>query len=50
MLLVALTGWAKEEDQRRTKEAGFDIHLVKPADPADLLDLLASNRRGGPVA
>jgi two-component system CheB/CheR fusion protein len=50
MLLVALTGWAKEEDQRRTKEAGFDIHLVKPADPADLLELLADRRRGGPAA
>jgi signal transduction histidine kinase len=30
--LVALTGWAQEEDRRRAREAGFDAHLVKPAD------------------
>lgn len=28
--MVALTGWGKEEDRRRTREAGFDQHLVKP--------------------
>lgn len=36
VMLVALTGWGQEEDKRRTREAGFDRHLVKPADPADL--------------
>jgi CheY-like chemotaxis protein len=30
--LVALTGWGQEEDRRRSSEAGFDEHLVKPAD------------------
>jgi CheY-like chemotaxis protein len=30
--LVALTGWGQEEDRRRSGEAGFDEHLVKPAD------------------
>ena len=30
--LVALTGWGQEEDRRRSQEAGFDEHLVKPAD------------------
>jgi CheY-like chemotaxis protein len=30
-LLVALTGFAQEEDYRRTRAAGFDHHLVKPA-------------------
>jgi CheY-like chemotaxis protein len=30
--LVALTGWGQEEDRRRSHEAGFDEHLVKPAD------------------
>ena len=29
-LMVALTGWGKEEDRRRTSDAGFDHHLVKP--------------------
>ena len=31
-MLVALTGWGQEEDQRRAREAGFDHHLTKPAD------------------
>ena len=29
-IIVAVTGWGREEDQRRTREAGFDHHLVKP--------------------
>lgn len=32
--LVALTGYGQAEDLRRAKEAGFDHHLVKPANPA----------------
>ncbi len=42
MFLIALTGWGQDDDRRRTEEAGFDHHLVKPADPAVLLQLLAS--------
>ena len=48
-ILVALTGWGHDEDRRRSKEAGFDHHMVKPADPAALdrvLESLAS-RQGG---
>lgn len=30
MMLVALTGWGQSEDKRRSREAGFDAHLVKP--------------------
>jgi CheY-like chemotaxis protein len=30
MLLVALTGYGQEEDRRRSRDAGFDEHLVKP--------------------
>jgi PAS domain S-box-containing protein len=41
-LVVALTGWGQEEDQRRTEEAGFDRHMVKPIEPAALMKLLAS--------
>lgn len=33
ILLVALTGWGQEQDRRQAAEAGFDRHLVKPADP-----------------
>ena len=39
--LIALTGWGQSEDRRRTREAGFDHHLVKPADLATLRRLLA---------
>ena len=41
--LVALTGWGQEEDRRRTKEAGFDAHLLKPVDFAALTTLLAES-------
>ncbi|MGQ0748990.1 MAG: PAS domain S-box protein [Betaproteobacteria bacterium] len=40
--LIAVTGWGQEEDRRRTKEAGFDAHMVKPVDYAALAKLLAS--------
>jgi CheY-like chemotaxis protein len=36
VLLVALTGWGQDDDRRRSQEAGFDYHLVKPADPLDI--------------
>ena len=32
MVLIALTGWGQEEDRRRSQEAGFDHHMVKPVD------------------
>jgi PAS domain S-box-containing protein len=40
--LVALTGYGREEDRRRSAEAGFDDHLVKPIAPETLLELLAA--------
>jgi signal transduction histidine kinase/CheY-like chemotaxis protein len=40
-LLVALTGYGREDDMRRSREAGFDHHMVKPVDPQALSDLLA---------
>jgi len=42
LLLVAITGWGQEEDKRRARESGFDIHLTKPVDPRALVDLLQS--------
>lgn len=36
MIVVALTGWGQEEDIRRSNEAGFNHHVVKPVDPAAL--------------
>jgi PAS domain S-box-containing protein len=42
VVLVALTGWGQEADRRRSLEAGFDEHLVKPVDPAVLAQVLAA--------
>ena len=47
VLLVAVTGWGQEEDQRRARDAGFDHHLTKPAEPSVLERLIAS-LPGGP--
>jgi signal transduction histidine kinase/CheY-like chemotaxis protein len=41
-LLAAVTGYAEDEARRRSREAGFDHHLVKPIDPDGVLALLAS--------
>jgi signal transduction histidine kinase len=40
--LVALTGWGQDADRRRSREAGFDAHLVKPLDLDRLSQLLAA--------
>ena len=36
MTLIALTGWGQDTDRKRTAEAGFDAHLVKPLDIGEL--------------
>ena len=41
--LIALTGYGQDEDRRRAREAGFDEHLTKPADPTALEALLAAS-------
>lgn len=41
ILIIAQTGWGQEEDRQKSRESGFDHHLVKPVDPATLLKLLA---------
>jgi PAS domain S-box-containing protein len=40
-VMIALTGWGQEDDRRRSLEAGFNFHLVKPVEPAALERLLA---------
>jgi two-component system CheB/CheR fusion protein len=42
VVLVALTGWSHEEELRKTAEAGFDHHLVKPVEPGKLHALLTT--------
>jgi PAS domain S-box-containing protein len=44
LLLVALTGWGQDEDRRRSQDAGFDAHIVKPINAATLEKLLASSK------
>jgi signal transduction histidine kinase len=39
--LLAVTGWGQDADRQRSREAGFDMHLVKPVDVEKLRDLLA---------
>ena len=41
--IVALTGWGRDADLARTKDAGFDAHLVKPVDAAALMRLLGES-------
>jgi PAS domain S-box-containing protein len=45
--IVALTGWGTEEDRRRSADAGFDGHLVKPVDASTLVNLLGGPRGAG---
>ncbi|VTR92859.1 multi-sensor hybrid histidine kinase : Multi-sensor hybrid histidine kinase OS=Nitrosospira multiformis (strain ATCC 25196 / NCIMB 11849) GN=Nmul_A2207 PE=4 SV=1: Response_reg: PAS_9: PAS: PAS_3: PAS_3: PAS_3: PAS_4: PAS_9: GAF: HisKA: HATPase_c: Response_reg [Gemmata massiliana] len=47
LTLAALTGWGQEEDRRRTREAGFDHHLTKPADPGELDRIVAGVQARG---
>lgn len=49
-LLVAVTGWKKSSDQILAKLAGFDHHLAKPFDPAQLFELIEPLASGGPAA
>jgi PAS domain S-box-containing protein len=42
IVIIALTGWGQEDDRRKSEEAGFNGHLVKPVDYERLLEMLAS--------
>ncbi len=43
LTLVAMTGYGRAEDRAEAREAGFDVHLVKPAELGELENLLAGN-------
>ena len=47
IVIVACTGWGQEDDKQKSQEAGFDLHMVKPVDPAALLKLLADPQSVG---
>ena len=46
--LIAVTGWGQEEDRKRSSEAGFDRHLLKPVDADTLIKLLAGIELAAP--
>lgn len=46
ILIIAMTGWGQEEDRRKSAEAGFDNHLVKPVNLAELMNLLDGHSAG----
>ena len=46
-VLIALTGWGQEEDERRSQEAGFDHHMVKPVDPRPFRNFWPGRRTQG---
>ena len=41
VIIVAQTGWGQEDDKRKSQDAGFNFHMVKPVDPAALEKMLA---------
>ena len=45
-VLIAVTGWGQEEDRRKSREAGFDVHLTKPVDSSELLNELQQRSVG----
>jgi len=45
VMIIAMTGWGQDEDRRKTQDAGFDGHLVKPVNYPALLELLRSRVR-----
>jgi CheY-like chemotaxis protein len=47
-LIVAVTGFGRNDDRERTQQAGFDLHLVKPVQPEQILELLG--RQSGDAA
>lgn len=46
-LLIAVTGYGQQSERRRATDAGFDEHLVKPAEPERVLELIAGWRDAG---
>jgi CheY-like chemotaxis protein len=46
--IVAVTGWGQEKDREKSRAAGFDLHLVKPVNPATIGDLLNGDLQPAP--
>ena len=41
-VILAMTGWGQQEDRRKSKDAGFDAHLVKPVEHDALIEALTT--------
>ena len=50
VVIIALTGWGQNEDRRKSIDAGFDNHMVKPVDPVALMKMLSSMSSSGETA
>jgi CheY-like chemotaxis protein len=46
-VLVAITGWGQDSDRQRARIAGFDYHLVKPVDLAQVQSIIDKGERDG---
>jgi len=44
VLMIALTGWGQSDARHRTREAGFDHHLIKPVDVEQILKLAGARK------
>jgi PAS domain S-box-containing protein len=44
-LIIAITGWGKPEDEERSRDAGFDFHLVKPVEEQTIIGLIAGRSK-----
>jgi signal transduction histidine kinase len=40
--LIAVTGWGQDDDRRRSQDAGFELHLVKPVEPQQIIDIVSA--------
>ena len=47
-LVIAVSGYAQDEDRERSRRAGFDHHLSKPVDLDTLLELIEQRKRHSP--
>jgi len=47
LLLVAISGWGRDEDREQSKHAGFDHHLIKPVDPDVLIQIVREATTSG---
>jgi len=39
--IIAVTGWGQEPDREKSRDAGFDMHLLKPVEPGELIAALS---------